>query len=113
MQKSTIKIDVSRDPQKMISGIHWNATDSTADAHQAAKAMILSFWDGQEKSAMRIDLWTKDMMIDEMGDFFYQTMMVMADTYGRATQQKELAEDLKKFAADFYKKSRALLEKQQ
>lgn len=112
MQQSTIKIAVSRDPQKMINGIHWNASDSTADTDQAAKAMILSFWDGQEKSAMRIDLWTKEMMIDEMGDFFYQTMMVMADTYGRATQQKDLAEDMKKFAADFYKKSRALLEKQ-
>jgi hypothetical protein len=36
--------------------------------------MMLSFWDGSEKAALRIDLWTKDMMVDEMADFFYQTI---------------------------------------
>jgi hypothetical protein len=32
-----------------------------------------------EKAALRIDLWTKDMMVDEMADFFYQTLMTMAE----------------------------------
>ncbi|HEY0432739.1 MAG TPA: gliding motility protein GldC, partial [Chitinophagaceae bacterium] len=75
---------------------------------QKAKAMMLSFWDGQEKTALRIDLWTKDMMVDEMTDFFYQTMMTMADSYGRATRQDGLVAEMKKFAADFYGKSRAM-----
>ncbi|MEK7198683.1 MAG: hypothetical protein AAB212_02025 [Bacteroidota bacterium] len=44
------------------------------------------------------------MMVDEMADFYYQTMMGMADTYLRATQQTELVNDMKKFAKDFYKK---------
>ena len=44
------------------------------------------------------------MMIDEMADFFYQTMMTMADTYGRATKQNEMVEEMKKFAQDFYSK---------
>ena len=30
---------------------------------------MLSFWDSTDKSALRIDLWTKDMMVDEMADF--------------------------------------------
>jgi len=47
------------------------------------------------------------MMVDEMADFFYQTMMTMADTYGRATQQKDMVEDMKKFAKEFYNKFRA------
>jgi len=42
------------------------------------------------------------MMVDEMADFFYQTMMTMADTYGRATTYKEQAEEMKKFAKQFY-----------
>lgn len=50
-------------------------------------------------------------MVDEMGDFFYQTMMTMADNYKKATGQASLSEEMKKFAADFYKKSRELLEK--
>jgi len=44
------------------------------------------------------------MMMDEMADFFYQTMMTMADSYGRATQQKDTVDEMKKFAKDFYSK---------
>lgn len=102
--QSTIKIDVSLDERKMPESISWNASDSTADEARKAKAMILSFWDGADKSALRIDLWTKDMMVDEMTDFFYQTIMSMADSYQRATQQPELVNDMKEFARSFYKK---------
>lgn len=111
MEQSRITIDVKLDHDKIPQQILWNASSSSAEDAQAAKAMMLAFWDGKEKSALRIDLWTKEMMMDEMGDFFYQTLMTMADTYNRATHQKELVDDLKKFAADFYARSRKLLEK--
>ena len=104
MNQSTITIDVILDKDKVPEHIYWNATDSTVDMKQKAKAMMLAFWDSAEKSALRIDLWTKDMMIDEMGDFFYQTFITMADTYNRATHHDELVADMKQFAKDFYKK---------
>ena len=106
MNTSSIYIDVSTDEQKIPQQITWRASDTTADKAQKAKAMMLSFWDGAEKTALRIDLWTRDMMVDEMADFFYQTMMTMADTYGRATQSEEMAEDMKKFAREFYQRFR-------
>lgn len=65
---------------------------------------MLAFWDGSEKTALRIDLWTKDMMMDEMADFYFQTLMTMGDTFERATGKKELAEDIKKFANQFHNK---------
>ena len=46
------------------------------------------------------------MMVDEMADFFYQTLVTMSDTYLRATQHTELSNDMKKFAEEFYKKFR-------
>lgn len=107
MEHSTITIDVQLDPDKVPQLISWKASASSAEEAQIAKAMMLSFWDGTDKSALRIDLWTKDMMVDEMADFFYQTMMTMADTYGRATQQKDMVEEMKKFAKEFYNKFRA------
>ena len=67
---------------------------------------MLSFWDGADKAAMRIDLWTKEMMVDEMADFYYQTFMTMADTFNRATKNEALVTDMKNFAKDFYKKFR-------
>ena len=106
MQESTITIDVILDKEKIPEQIQWKASGSTADEVQKAKAMMLAFWDGTDKSAMRIDLWTKDMMVDEMGDFFYQTFMTMADTYNRATRDKELVDQMKEFAKLFYKNFR-------
>jgi gliding motility-associated protein GldC len=106
MRKSSINIDVLLDEDRVPEQINWNATDSTADAARKAKAMMLAFWDGADKTAMRIDLWTKDMMVDEMADFFYQTYMTMAETYHRATQDQTLVNDMKQFAKDFYSKFR-------
>jgi gliding motility-associated protein GldC len=107
MNKSTITIDVMTDENRIPNSIQWSASDTGAENGQKAKAMMLSFWDGADKAALRIDLWTKDLMIDEMADFFYQTMMTMADTYGRATKYQEDVEEMKTFAKNFYEKFRA------
>lgn len=108
MNQSTIKIDVLLDPNKIPEQISWSATDSSAEMAQKAKAMCIAFWDGADKTAMRIDLWTKDMMVDEMADFYYQMLMSMADTFKRATQQEEMGEDMKKFAKVFFEKFKAI-----
>ena len=103
---STITIDVSLDNNRVPEQISWKASESTADSYRKAKGMMLAFWDGEDKTAMRVDLWTKDMMVDEMTDFYYQTLITMADTYGRATNHKEMVGEMKKFAQDFYQKFR-------
>ncbi|MBS1628198.1 MAG: gliding motility protein GldC [Bacteroidetes bacterium] len=104
---STIKIDVELDDNKIPDKIFWSASASSAEQAEAAKAMLLALWDGADKAALRIDLWTKDMMVDEMGDFFYQTLMGMADTFDKATHNHELVEEMKSFAKNFYQKFRA------
>jgi gliding motility-associated protein GldC len=106
MLKSTITIDVELDNDRVPQTIQWQATESTASMPQPAKALMLSLWDSTDKTALRIDLWTQKMMVDEMGDFYYQTLMTMADTLERATRQTELVEGMKKFAKDFYAKFR-------
>ena len=92
------------DENRLPESINWSASDTSIEKSQKAKAMMLAFWDGADKTALRIDLWTKDMMIDEMADFFYQTMMTMADSYSRATKQEAAASDMKNFAREFYGK---------
>lgn len=104
MDQSTITIDVNLDENKIPHQIRWNATQSNSQEQQEAKAMMISFWDGTERAALRIDLWTKEMMVDEMADFYYQTFMTMADTFDRATHQTELVGEMKTFAKNFYTK---------
>ncbi len=108
MQKSTITIDVLLDAHKVPEQINWNATDSSTEMTQKAKAMCIAFWDGADKTAMRIDLWTKDMMVDEMADFYYQMMMGMADTFNRATHQQEMTDNMKQFARSFFEQFRQI-----
>lgn len=102
--KSSIEINVELDDNRIPVNIQWQAAESTVQRPQDAKAMMLAFWDGAEKTALRIDLWTQKMMVDEMADFYYQMLMTMADTFERATRQKELVDDMKGFAKEFYNK---------
>jgi gliding motility-associated protein GldC len=113
MKKSTIGIEVLLDPNKVPEQINWEASDSNAEVKQRAKAMCLAFWDAADKSALRIDLWTKDMMVDEMGDFYYQMLMTMADTFNRATKQQGLSDEMKAFAKVFFDKFKAIQLKEQ
>jgi gliding motility-associated protein GldC len=113
MTESRITIDVTLDDKRVPEKISWNATESTAAEPRKAKAMMIAFWDGADKTALRMDLWTKEMMIDEMADFFYQTLMTMADTFDRATHYTEMSKDMKKFAVDFMEKFREEQLKQQ
>lgn len=101
---SKITIDVLLDNARVPQSISWNASDSTADEPQKAKAMMLNFWDGADKAALRIDLWTNGMMVDEMADFYFQTMIGMADSFLKSTGQTELVAEMKAFAQHFHKK---------
>jgi gliding motility-associated protein GldC len=114
MEKQSISINVTLDPSKMPEHIEWAAPGAgTLETPQPAKALLLSLWDGEEKTAMRIDLWTKRMMVDEMNDFFVQTLLTLGDTYAKATQNEDLGNELKEFAANFKKKADAKIIQQE
>lgn len=108
MEKSTITIDVHLNEDKVPQQISWRASDSTAEGAQQAKAMMVAFWDGADKSALRVDLWTKEMMVDEMADFYFQAFMGMAESYDRATHDGLLVNDIKTFALSFQQKFKEL-----
>lgn len=112
MHKSTINIEIALDADKMPEKIMWNAPDGGMDTLQEAKAMLFGVWDGNDKSALRIDLWTQKMMVDEMNDFFFQTFFGMADTFTRATNNAELSGEIKEFAKKFHKQVADTLNKE-
>jgi gliding motility-associated protein GldC len=68
---------------------------------EEAKAIMLSVWDSKSKESMRIDLWTKEMPVDEMKIFFHQTLVAMSDTFHRATGDEKMAETMKDFLRIF------------
>jgi gliding motility-associated protein GldC len=56
--------------------------------------------DSKSKESMRIDLWTKEMPVDEMKIFFHQTLVAMSD-FHRATGDEKMAETMKDFLRIF------------
>lgn len=99
MKESEIKFTVRVDENNVPEKIDWYA--SAENTGGPSKAILLALWDAQEKNTLRIDLWTKEMTIDEMKQFFHQTLLTMTDTYERATNDKLLAEDMRDFCAYF------------
>src|SRR3970282_2535166 len=83
--KFLIELDENRVPEKLM----WTAKDGGVEAEEA-KAIILSIWDSKAKESMRIDLWTKDMPVDEMKCFFHQTLVAMSEPYKRVTVDEKM-----------------------
>ncbi|MCT4561974.1 MAG: gliding motility protein GldC [Crocinitomicaceae bacterium] len=107
MKKSNINIDVSLDENNLPVDMHWSAEG--ADTKQA-KAMFLALWDGEEKNTMKLDLWVKEMSIEEMKQFFHQTMLTMADTFEKATGETNISEDLRDYCYHFADKMKIMPE---
>jgi gliding motility-associated protein GldC len=84
-----------------VTDIRWEADDAPDPGEQAAEAMILALWDGQRRNAMRIDLWTPRLTVDDMNDFVYQTLLSLGDSYHRATGNDDLMAEIKSFARAF------------
>jgi len=100
---SKIEINVILDDNRVPEKLSWSATDGgILDAE--AKAILLSVWDNKAKEALRIDLWTKDMPVDEMNVFFHQTLVAMSDTFYRATQDEKMTATMKDFCDYFAEK---------
>jgi gliding motility-associated protein GldC len=104
MKKSEIKINVTTDDYNLPEKMEWQATDSGVEGVNPIKAIMLSVWDANENTTLKIDLWTKDMLVDDMKQFFHQTLMSMANTFERATNEDKIVGDMKDFCDYFAEK---------
>jgi gliding motility-associated protein GldC len=101
--KSEIKFLVELDQNRIPTKLSWTAQEGGIEREEA-KAVMLSIWNSKKQETLRIDLWTKDMPVDEMKLFFHQTLVAMADTYQRATADEKMADTMKDFCDYFAEK---------
>ncbi|MAO07325.1 MAG: gliding motility protein GldC [Alteromonas sp.] len=100
---SEIKLTVGMDENRIPEKLHWTAPDGGVE-NMETKAMLLSVWDHKAQEALRIDLWTKDMPLDEMKVFFHQTLTAMTNTYQRATGDDKMSATMRDFCDYFAEK---------
>ncbi len=100
---STINFNIKLDANQVPEAISWEATDSGIEGAKPCNAVMISIWDPKENTTLRIDLWTKEMLVADMKRYFYENFMTMADTYLRATNDEVNAKNIKRFADEFAK----------
>lgn len=93
-----IKITVELDDDDVPTQIVWEASEARGAGSTPCRSMMLSLWDGERKTIAAIDLWIKDMTVDDMNLYFYQAIHQMADTYLRATKNSDVAKSMHEFA---------------
>ncbi|MGC1633078.1 MAG: gliding motility protein GldC [Gelidibacter sp.] len=98
--KSTIELFVELDENRVPEKLSWTAQDGGIK-NEEAKAMMLSVWDSEAQETLRIDLWTKDMPVDEMKLFFHQTLVEMSNTFHRATEDEKMTATMRDFCDYF------------
>lgn len=109
---SQIQLKVGLDKDKVPVKIDWQAQDGpNGGKSSAAKAFLLSIFDKDSRDTLKMDLWTKDMQVNEMDRFFFQTLRGLADTYFKATQNRQLAVDMQRFVQYFGEQTEVLPKK--
>ena len=103
-KKSTIKFEVTLDENNVPEEIKWSA-DGAGVKDKLAKAILVSVWDKEESDTLKMDLWTKEMYIEDMKRFIHQTYMLMADTYEKATSEEDFAKEMRAFGKVFAEKN--------
>ena len=95
MKKSTISFDVELDAEHIPEKITWSATDSPeGDLPAETKSISISIWDHRQKNTLRIDLWTKDMPVDEMPRYYLDCLGGMAQSLLNATGDTAMADEI-------------------
>ena len=102
MKTSEIKFKVTVDENNLPVKIEWDASDSGEKS--TCKSVMIALWDEKENNTMRIDLWTKEMSVDEMKKFFHQNIITLTDTYLRATNDTATVNDIRDYMSGLGKR---------
>lgn len=94
MKQSEIRFSIELDDENVPEKIFWNATDSPTGQLTEAKGLAVSVWDPDVKETLRIDLWTKDLPMDEMKRMTIDTIGGLATTIRNATNDEFMANEM-------------------
>ena len=94
--KKEIKFSLVLDENNIPEKIEWNSSDNDNEKEEI-KALMISIWDPKEYVTKKIDLWTKEMYVEEMKVMYFQTLMTMADGLERSTNESEIAKEIREF----------------
>lgn len=96
MKKSEIRFSIALDEQRVPEAISWTASEQDNQIN-FAKAINIAIWDRDETGTLKIDLWTKDMPVEEMKYFTIDNIAAMSQSLYTATGDEAMATMMRRF----------------
>jgi gliding motility-associated protein GldC len=93
MKKSTINFTIQLDQNNVPEKILWDATDKPEAGLTETKSISINLWDHIQKNTLRIDLWAKDMPVDEMKRFYIDCLGGLAQSMLSSTGDEVMANE--------------------
>lgn len=94
MKKSTIQFTVHLDDKNTPERIEWDATDKPEPGLSETKSISIALWDHVQKNTMRIDLWCKDMPVDDMKRFYIDCIGGLSQSVLTATGDEKMSSEM-------------------
>lgn len=106
VKSSSIEIKVGLNAEKRPVSIKWKSEDDPKNSgFTDCKAFTLSLFEKEYNETLKIDLWTNEMQVAEMDRFMYNTFKGLVDTYYKATNNGDLANEMQRFVSYFGEKT--------
>lgn len=93
MKNSTINFTIHLDQNNVPDKIFWDATDKPEAGLSETKAISIALWDHIQKNTLRIDLWAKDMPVDQMKRFYIDCLGGLAQSMLSSTGDEVMAKE--------------------
>jgi gliding motility-associated protein GldC len=94
MKKSEIKFQIELDENNVPEKIQWDASDKPESGFSESKAISIALWDHLQKNTLRIDLWTKEMPVNEMKRFYIDCLGGLAQSVLTSTNDELMANEI-------------------
>jgi gliding motility-associated protein GldC len=94
MKHSEINFKVELDNNNVPEKIWWDATEKPDPGLSETKAISISLWDQAQKNTMRIDLWSKEMPVEEMKRFYIDCLGGLAQSILSSTGDEAMSSEI-------------------
>jgi gliding motility-associated protein GldC len=94
MKTSDINFKVTLDSNNVPDRIEWQAADKPEPGFSETKSVSIALWDHEQKNTLRIDLWSKDMPVEDMKRFYIDCIGGLAQSALTATGDEYMATEM-------------------
>lgn len=95
MKHSSITFDIDLDNNNIPEKIYWDATEKPEPGQSETKSISIALWDHTQKNTLRIDLWAKDMPVDEMKRFYVDCIGGLSQSVLSATGDEYMSKEMR------------------